>query len=570
MIIKGNPITKGYSFGKAFILKEQKIKINFNKISSINVKSEILLFYNSLNKTIKQLKKIKSFIKDENKKLLFDGYIILLEDKSLEENIIKCIKNDFCYSDAAVYNVIKKQISIISKVNNFYIKERINDLLDIKKRLIFNIKGINLIDFNFLNNSNKIIIISKDLYPTQIIQFNLKKIVGFIIELGSLTSHTCILAKSLGLIGIIQVKNDINKIKDNDNIIIDGSNGNIYINSNNEVINKFKIKFNTYIFNKNKLKKIKYLNSVTKDGHNIKLLANIANDNDIKNVLKYGADGIGLYRTEFLFMDRNSFPSEQEQFNSYKKIINLIGNKIVTIRTVDLGGDKFLPYMNFPKDDTPFLGWRSIRIYKDKKNILRTQLKAIFRASIYGKIRIMFPMIISMEEVEFLKNEINFVKKYLIKKKIKFDKNIKIGAMIETPSAALIINFLSKEFDFFSIGTNDLTQYTLAVNRNNSMVSYLYDSLSPSIIYLINHIVYNVHKNGKKVCICGELASDEISTKLLLGLGLDELSMNSNSIPKIKYNIRNTNFKDSIKLKSIILNTKSSKEIRKILIKKNN
>ncbi len=568
MIIKGNSITEGYSFGKAFILKEQKIKINFNKIDFSNIESEILLFYNSLYKTIEQFKEIKSFIKDEDKKLLFDGYIIILEDENFKKDIVNYIKNSFCYSDAAVYNVIKKQINIINQVKNLYIKERINDLLDIKKRLIFNIKGINLIDFNYLNNSKKIIIVSEDLYPTQIIQFNLKKIVGFITKFGSLTSHTSILAKSLNLIGIIQVKNNINKIKNNDNIIIDGNNGKVYINSNDKIKNEFKNKFNIYISKKNKLKKIRYLNSVTKDGHKIKLLANIANDNDVKDVLKYGADGIGLYRTEFLFMNRNSFPSEQEQFNSYKKILDLIGNKVLTIRTVDLGGDKFLPYMNFPKDDTPFLGWRSIRIYRDKKNILHTQLKAIFRASIYGKVRVMFPMIVSMEEVEFLKNEINFVKNYLFKKKIKFDENIKIGAMIETPSAALIINFLSKEFDFFSIGTNDLTQYTLAVNRNNSMVSYLYNPLSPSIIYLINYIIYNAHKNKKKVCICGELASDKISTKLLLGLGLDELSMNPSSIPEIKYNIRNLNFRNSVKLKSIILNAKNFKEIKEIL--KNN
>ncbi len=568
MIIKSNVLSKGYCFGKAFILNEKKIIINNNKLDINNIKKEISCFIEAHKKTIKQFKKIKSSLIDKDKKLLFDGYIILLEDECLIKDVINLIKNNYFYADAAVNKVIKNQINDIKKINNLYIKERANDILDIGKKLIYNIKNINLIDFNFLDKKSNIIIISKDLSPSQIIQFNLKKIVGFIIKKGSITSHTSIIAKSLNIIGVIQFKNSINLIKNNDNLIIDGISNNVYINPNKKILNKFKYKYNFFLSEKKKLDNLKNTLSITSDGHRIKLFANIVNNKDVLNIFKYGAEGIGLYRTEFLFMDRNSFPSEDEQFSYYKEIINFMNNKVVTIRTVDLGGDKFLPYMNFPKDNTPFLGWRSIRIYRDKTYILRIQLKAIFRASIYGNnVRILFPMIISIEEVKFIKNEINKIKSYLDKNNILYNKKIKIGAMIETPASALIINHLCKELDFFSIGTNDLTQYVLAVDRTNTLVSYLYEPLSPSIIYLIKYVVDVIHKNNKKVGMCGELASDDKSTILLLGLGLDELSMSSNFIPKIKNNIIKYSFNKAKKITYKILKKNNIKDIKNILNK---
>ncbi len=568
MIIKGIVVSPGYACGNAFLLNEENICINKEKININDIDFEISHFLKAHKKTIKQFKKIQSNLLDEDKKLLFDGYIILLEDETFINNIITLIKNNFISAEFAVDKIINKQIDTINKVDNTYIKERVNDFLDIGKRLIYNLKNINNFDFNFLGKEENIIVISKDLSPSQVIQFNLNKIIGFITEFGSINSHTSIIAKSLELPAIIKVKNVTKIIYNNDYIIIDGIKNNIYINPNKNIINKFKNKNKIYLYQKKKLLKLNKLPAKTLDGYKIKLLANIGNDKEIDNVLKNGAEGIGLYRTEFLFMNRNSFPTEEEQFSSYKKIVEFMNGKIVTIRTLDLGGDKFLPYMNFPKESTPFLGWRSIRIYANNKKILHDQLRAILRASVYGKVRIMFPMIISMEEVFFLKKEFLKIKYEFKKKKINFDKNIKIGAMIETPAAVMISKYLAEELDFFSIGTNDLTQYTLAVDRNNTMVSHLYETLSPSVLRMIKYSIDAVHKKNKEIGICGEIASDNSVTMLLLGLGLDELSMSSNFIPEIKNNIRNFLWLDSKKLVFDILKFNKVDKIKSLLKKK--
>ncbi len=568
MIIKGIVVSPGYACGNAFLLNEENICVNKNKININDIDFEVSHFLKSHKKTVKQFKKIQSNLLDEDKKLLFDGYIILLEDESFINDIILLIKNNFISAEFAVDKIINKRVKAINKVNNTYIKERINDFLDIGKRLIYNLKNINNFDFNFLDKENNTIIISKDLSPSQVIQFNLKKIIGFITEFGSINSHTSIIAKSLELPAIIKVKDVTKLIYNDDYIIIDGIKNNIYINPNKNIIKKFKSRNKIYLYQKKKLIKLSKLPAKTLDGYRIKLFANIGNDKEIKNILNNGAEGIGLYRTEFLFMNRNSFPTEEEQFYSYKKIIEFMHGKIVTIRTLDLGGDKFLPYMNFPKESTPFLGWRSIRIYVNNKNILHDQLRAILRASVYGKVRIMFPMIISMEEVFFLKNEFLKIKYEFKKKKINFDKNIKIGAMIETPAAVMISKYLAEELDFFSIGTNDLTQYTLAVDRNNAMVSHLYETLSPSVLRMIKYSIDAVHKKNKEIGICGEIASDSNVTMLLLGLGLDELSMSSNFIPKIKNNIRNFLWLDAKKLVFDILKFNRIDKIKSLLKKK--
>ncbi len=565
MIIKGNIIYKGYSFGKAFILKDKNININKNRINKENIECEILRFKKAYKKTINQFKKIKSSLTDKYKKILFEGYIFFIEDKKFKQDIINNIKNNLLFSDYSVHRVVKKQINDIKKVNNPYIRERANDYLDIKKRLIYNIYNVKLIDYNFLDIKDYVIIVSKELSPSQIMQFNLNKVVGYITEFGSITSHTSIISKSLELVSIIQVKNVTNIIYNNDNIIIDGIKGNIYVNPSNLILEKLKNKNDSYLGKQKKLFLLNKLPAVTTDGYKVKLLANINSNKDIENIFKYGAEGIGLYRTEFLFMNRDSFPTEEEQYNIYKQVIEYMDGKLVTIRTVDLSSDKFLPYMKFPKENIPFLGWKSIRIYKDKINIFHTQLRAILRSSIYGNVRIIFPMIISMEEVFFLKKEINKIKLELKNKNISFNDNIKLGVMIETPAAAIISEFLAKELDFFSIGTNDLIQYTLAVDRNNILVSYLYEPLSPSIIHFIKYIIFSVHKYNKKIGICGEIASDENITLLLVGLGIDELSMNSNYIPKIKYNIRSFSFRYSKNILSRILNKNNIKDIKLIL-----
>ncbi len=566
MVMKGVIVSSGYSFGRVFILNEEKIDLNCNKISFEQIDSEISLFVKSHIKTVKQLKNIRKKIKkDKDKKLLFDGYLMLLEDNDLKQDIISNIKQKLMYSDNATNEVIQKYIDSMKNIKNLYLQDRIVDILDIGKRLIYNIKNLDFVDFSFSDVKHKIIIVAKDLLPSQVIQFNLKKVVGFVTELGSLTSHTSIIAKSLNLPAIIKVKNIINMVSNNDNLIIDGVENNVYINPDKDVLISLKDKHDSFVFKRKQLIKLKNLPAITVDGFKIKLFANIANNNDIKFLIKNNVKGVGLYRTEFLFMDRNSFPSEEEQFLSYKKIAMLMKGNPVTIRTVDLGGDKFLPYMNFPKEEISCLGWRAIRICMDRKDILYNQLRAILRASIYGKLRIMFPMIISMEEVFFLKKEIKKLKLQLTEEKCKFDDNIEIGAMIETPAAAIISKHLSKELDFFSIGTNDLTQYTLAVDRNNSMISHLYEPLSPSIIYLIKYIVDSVNEYGKKLSICGELASDERAIMLLLGLGVKELSMSVSDIPKVKQIICKNSLSFAKEISKEVLSKSTVNEVLTVL-----
>lgn len=357
MLLNGVTIYNGYSFGKAFLLKEKKIKISKKLIKSDDIDKEIDCFNDSYKKTLNQLNKIKKLSSNnKDRKLLFEGYILILKDDIFKKNIINLIKNNLFKSELAIHKVIKKQINDINNSNNSYIKERINDLLDISKRLIYNVKNIELVDLNSFIFKDKTIIVSNDLSPSQIIQFDLNKISGFIIEKGSITSHSSIISKSMELVSVLGVKKATKYIKNNDYIIIDGVKNLIYVNPKENILYKLKKKYNILKKNKKNLLKLKNLSAITYDGYKIKLLSNISNNNDISNIFKYGSEGIGLYRTEFLFMDRNNFPNENEQFLSYKKIIKSMNNKVVTIRTVDLGGDKFLSYMDFPKENVPFLG----------------------------------------------------------------------------------------------------------------------------------------------------------------------------------------------------------------------
>ncbi len=567
MIIDGLTVSLGYAFGKVYVLKEKKININYNRISNNKINLEINCFLDAFNKTLKQLKNIKSNIlnDDKNKKLLIDSYITLLDDESLKNDIISLIKKKKILSEAAIDFYFKKQIKSIEKIQDSYLKERALDILDISKRLIYNVKNIKLIDFNFYEINGSIIIVARDLSPSQIIQFNLNKVVGFVIELGSITSHTTIIAKSLGLPGIINVKNILKFVKDNDYLIIDGNLNKVFINPNYSYIKKLKIKNKEFLSEKKELLKFKKLPAITLDGVELKLFANINSIKDVDNISKDNIKGIGLYRTEFLFMDRDSFPTEEEQFICYKNIVLLMKKLPVTIRIVDLGGDKFLSYMKFPKENMSFLGWRAIRILKDRKDILYPQLRAILRASYYGNIKIMFPMVISLEEVLFFKNEIEKVKLELMQENKNFNSNVKVGIMMETPSAAIIADILAKEVDFFSIGTNDLTQYTLAVDRNNSFVSYLYNPLSISVIRLIKFIIDSAHKENKCVSMCGELASNIKAIILLLGLGIDELSMDCISIPRVKKIIRNCSKLYAKNIAEKILSSVSNRDILDIL-----
>lgn len=538
-------VSPGIAFGKALLLKEDDIVINRKKISADQVEQEVSRFLAGRAKASEQLEAIKTKAGEtfgEEKEAIFEGHIMLLEDEELEQEIIALIKDDLASADAAAYTVIEGQAKALEELDDEYLKERAADVRDIGKRLLQNILGMPIVDLGSIQD--EVILVATDLTPSETAQLNLDKVLGFITDLGGRTSHTSIMARSLELPAIVGTSDVTKQVKNDDYLILDAVNNQIYVNPTADVIDQLKAAQNQYITEKNDLAKLKDLPAITLDGHQVEVCANIGTVRDVAGAERNGAEGVGLYRTEFLFMDRDSLPTEDEQFQAYKAVAEAMGSQAVIVRTMDIGGDKDLPYMNLPKEENPFLGWRAIRIAMDRREILHAQLRAILRASAFGKLRIMFPMIISVEEVRDLKGEIETLKAQLREEGKAFDESIEVGVMVETPAAAVIAHHLAKEVDFFSIGTNDLTQYTLAVDRGNELISHLYNPMSPSVLGLIKQVIDASHAEGKWTGMCGELAGDERATLLLLGMGLDEFSMSAISIPRIKKIIRNTNFED--------------------------
>ncbi|ORM63199.1 phosphoenolpyruvate--protein phosphotransferase [Pantoea rodasii] len=545
-MISGILASPGFAFGKALLLKEDEIVISRKKITDDQVEQEIQRFLDGRGKAAVQLEAIRIKAGEtlgEEKAAIFEGHIMLLEDEELEQEIIDLIKKDHATADAAAYSVIDGQAKALEELDDEYLKERAADVRDIGKRLLQNILGLHIVDLGAIADES--ILVAKDLTPSETAQLNLKKVLGFITDIGGRTSHTSIMARSLEIPAIVGTGNVTTTVKNGDYLIIDGVNNKIYVNPSDEVLEELKAIQTQYLSEKHELAKLKDLPAITLDGHQVEVCANIGTVRDVAGAERNGAEGVGLYRTEFLFMDRDSLPTEEEQFQAYKAVAEAVGSQAVIVRTMDIGGDKDLPYMNLPKEDNPFLGWRAIRIAMDRKEILHAQLRAILRASSFGKLRIMFPMIISVEEVRALKGELELLKAQLREEGKSFDETIEVGIMVETPASAVIARHLAKEVDFFSIGTNDLTQYTLAVDRGNDLISHLYNPMTPSVLGLIKQVIDASHAEGKWTGMCGELAGDERATLLLLGMGLDEFSMSAISIPSIKKIIRNTNFEDA-------------------------
>lgn len=545
-MISGILASPGIAFGKALLLKEDEIVIDRKKISADKVDQEVERFLSGRAKASAQLEVIKTKAGEtfgEEKEAIFEGHIMLLEDEELEQEIIALIKDKHMTADAAANEVIEGQATALEELDDEYLKERAADVRDIGKRLLRNILGLSIIDLSAIQD--EVILVAADLTPSETAQLNLKKVQGFITDAGGRTSHTSIMARSLELPAIVGTGSITAQVKNGDYLILDAVNNQVLVNPSNEQIEALRNLQAQVAEEKAELAKLKDLPAITLDGHQVEVCANIGTVRDVEGAERNGAEGVGLYRTEFLFMDRDALPTEEEQFAAYKAVAEACGSQAVIVRTMDIGGDKELPYMNFPKEENPFLGWRAVRIAMDRKEILRDQVRAILRASAFGKLRIMFPMIISVEEVRALKKEIEIYKQELRDEGKAFDESIEIGVMVETPAAATIARHLAKEVDFFSIGTNDLTQYTLAVDRGNDMISHLYQPMSPSVLNLIKQVIDASHAEGKWTGMCGELAGDERATLLLLGMGLDEFSMSAISIPRIKKIIRNTNFEDA-------------------------
>ncbi len=544
-MISGILVSPGIAFGKALILKDDPIVVNNKKISADDIEKEISRFKAGRDKASEQLNAIMAKASEtfgEEKAAIFEGHIMLLEDEDLEQEIESRIKTKQESADAAAYAVFEAQAIELESLEDEYLKERAADIRDIGKRLLKNILGMTIVDLGAIQE--EVILVATDLTPSETAQLNLDKVLGFITDLGGRTSHTSIMARSLEIPAIVGTNDVTKQVKNGDYLILDCVNNHVYVNPPIETVEQLKKAQAEYLSDKNELAKLKDLPAITLDGHQVEVCANIGTVRDVPGAERNGAEGVGLYRTEFLFMDRDACPTEEEQFQAYKAVVEAMGEQAVILRTMDIGGDKDLPYMNLPKEENPFLGWRAIRICFDRKEILHAQLRAVLRASAFGKLRIMFPMIISVEEVRLLKGELEMLKQQLRDEKIAFDETIEVGVMVETPAAATIAHHLAKEVDFFSIGTNDLTQYTLAVDRGNELISHLYNPLSPSVLTLIKQVIDASHKEGKWTGMCGELAGDERATLLLLGMGLDEFSMSAISIPRIKKIIRNANYSD--------------------------
>jgi len=565
-MITGIPASPGIVFGKALVLKEEKIVLDTQKISEDQVEAEVARFYAGREAAVEQLNSIhQRALKSlgEEKAAIFEGHLMILEDEELEEEIIDYLRSNKVNASVAASKIIDQQVEMLSEIDDEYLKERAGDIRDIGNRLIKNILGMHIVDLGDITEES--ILVAYDLTPSETAQLNLEKVLGFITDIGGRTSHTSIMARSLELPAIVGTNNVTARVNTGDYLILDAVNNRVYVNPTQAEIDELKTLEAKLAEEKAELAKLKDLPAVTLDDHKVDVVANIGTIRDCEGAHRNGAEGVGLYRTEFLFMDRDQLPSEEEQFIAYKEVVEAMEGRLVVLRTMDIGGDKELPYLNLPKEMNPFLGWRAVRIALDRREILHAQLRAVLRASAFGKLAVMFPMIISVEEIRELKSVLETLKAELRAEGKAFDENIQVGVMVETPSAAVNAKFLAKEVDFFSIGTNDLTQYTLAVDRGNELISHLYNPMSPSVLGLIKQVIDASHAEGKWTGMCGELAGDERATLLLLGMGLDEFSMSAISVPRIKKLIRHVNYQEVKALADEALQKPTSAEIEQLI-----
>ena len=565
-MVTGIAASPGIVFGKALVLKEEPIVLNTQKISADQIDAEVAKFYAGREKTAAQLNSIHEKALrtlGAEKAAIFEGHLMILEDEELEEEILTYLKENLSTADVATNKIIDQQVAVLSEIDDEYLKERAGDIRDIGNRLLRNILGMHIVDLGDIQEES--ILVAYDLTPSETAQLNLDKVLGFITDIGGRTSHTSIMARSLELPAIVGTNDITAHVKTGDLVILDAISNQIHINPSETEIAAFKAQQEKLAAEKAELAKLKELPAETLDGHRIEVAGNIGTIRDVDGVLRNGGESVGLYRTEFLFMDRASLPGEEEQFEAYKEIVEAMEGKQVVLRTMDIGGDKELPYLDLPKEMNPFLGWRAVRIGLTRREILDTQLRAVLRASAFGKLAVMFPMIISVEEIRELKSIVAELKAQLRAEGHAFDENLQLGVMVETPSAAVNARHLAKEVDFFSIGTNDLTQYTLAVDRGNEIIAHLYNPLTPSVLNLIKQVIDASHAEGKWTGMCGELAGDVRATALLLGMGLDEFSMSAISVPHVKKLARSISYADAKALADEALAQPTAADIERLV-----
>ena len=561
-LIKGIAASPGIAIGKAFLYKETKLEIV--EKSSLTKEEEIERLLKGREIAKAQLEEIKeNTLKKlgKDKADIFEGHITLLEDEELMSEIDSKISSEKYTAEFALNEAIDEYATMLGNLEDAYFKERAGDLRDIGKRWLYGVMNTKVVDLSKLEPET--IIVARELNPSDTAQINLENVLAFVTEIGGKTAHSSIMARSLELPAVVGVGAILEKLEDNQIIIVDAVKGEVLVNPNEETIKEYQAKRENFLKEKEELKKLKDKEAISKDGIKVDVWGNIGSPNDVKGILSNGGFGIGLYRTEFLFMEKDSFPTEDEQFEAYKVVAEAMNGYPVTIRTMDIGGDKSLPYMELPQEENPFLGWRAIRVCLDRQEILRTQFKALLRASKYGQIKIMLPMIMDIEEVRKAKKIFEECKAELREKEIEFDEKIMLGIMVETPAVAFRAKSFAKECDFFSIGTNDLTQYTLAVDRGNEMIANLYDTYNPAVLQAIKMLIDGAHAGRIKISMCGEFAGDENAVALLFGMGLDAFSMSGISIPRVKRVMSKLNKKDCEALVEKILDFTTAEEIKK-------
>jgi phosphotransferase system enzyme I (PtsI) len=568
MKIQGIAASPGYAIGKAFVYQETPISIPCNTIPVEQIPSELERFTQAVQEAKQEITKLRDKTERDmgtEHADIFSAHLLVLEDPELTQAIQTHIESERCNVEAAVQTVIQNYVHLFEQMDNEYMRERAADIRDVGARLIRKLLGIQTVSLAELDED--VIVVAHDLTPSDTAQLN-QHVLGFVTQIGGRTSHSAIMARSLeipAVVGAGAISDEA--IENGTMLILDGNTGELILNPTPEQIADYENRRLEYEQKRAELRLLIEAPSVTTDGHRVELVANIGTPKDAQTALAYGAEGVGLYRTEFLYMDRDALPTEEEQYAAYKEVLEAFGQRPVVIRTLDIGGDKELPFLQLPKESNPFLGYRAIRLCLDRTDLFKTQLRAILRATPYGNAKIMFPMISSVEELRAAKQILQEAKEELIQEGLEVGP-YEVGMMIEVPSAAVIADLLADEVDFFSIGTNDLIQYTMAVDRMNEKISYLYQPFHPALLRLVKTVIDAAHRKGKWVGMCGEMAGDELAIPLLLGLGLDEFSMGASSILRARALVRKLSRQQAKKWAEHVLTLKTVEEIRQYMEEK--
>lgn len=527
--LKGIGASAGIAIAKAYRLEEPDLTVEKKNIA--DAAAEVSRFDEAIVRSKEELEKIKEHALKElgqDKADIFSAHLLVLSDPELLNPVKEKISTDSVNAEFALKETASMFVTMFESMDNEYMKERAADIRDVTKRVTGHLLGVEIPNPSMI--SEEVVIVAEDLTPSDTAQLNRQFVKGFTTDIGGRTSHSAIMARSLEIPAVVGTKAATGTIENGVTVIVDGIDGDVIIDPSSETLKKYEEKHSAYLAQKAEWAKLVNEPTVSKDGHHVELAANIGTPDDVKGVLENGGEAVGLYRTEFLYMGRDQLPTEDEQFDAYKTVLERMKGKSVVVRTLDIGGDKELPYLQLPKEMNPFLGYRAIRLCLEEQEIFRTQLRALLRASTYGNLKIMFPMIATVNEFKQAKAILLEEKEKLVEAGVAVSDDIEVGMMVEIPSTAVIADQFAAEVDFFSIGTNDLIQYTMAADRMNERVAYLYQPYNPAILRLITLVIEAAHKEGKWVGMCGEMAGDEIAIPILLGLGLDEFSMSATSI----------------------------------------